>query len=29
MALTKWNGILYGGDYCPEQWDEETDRLVE
>lgn len=24
MALTKWNGILYGGDYCPEQWDEET-----
>ena len=21
MALTKWNGILYGGDYCLEQCD--------
>lgn len=23
MAITKFKGILYGGDYCPEQWDEE------
>lgn len=22
MAITKFDGILYGGDYCPEQWDE-------
>ena len=24
MAITKYEGILYGGDYCPEQWDEAT-----
>lgn len=22
MSITKFDGILYGGDYCPEQWDE-------
>lgn len=24
MSITKFDGILYGGDYCPEQWDEAT-----
>lgn len=24
MAITGFNGILYGGDYCPEQWPEEV-----
>ena len=24
MKITKYEKILYGGDYCPEQWDEKT-----
>lgn len=24
MAITKYNGILFGGDYCPEQWSEDV-----